>query len=365
MRIGLQATNIFFEGPKHAGVSRSSLRLLEAILEHKEHEYVVFVRPESPVPERWQRLKHVQVERTWKKTRTWHYLGRDLEPVRHRLKAWFSVSGYVARTPGIVRASLVHDVFWRKYPETYTQEDIDIHERMAQNIAQYSTFIAANSQSTAIQFGETYKLSPDRFLVLPFGVGQDVDNPRQDRPASLPSDRDYLFTISTLEPRKNLLRLFEAYAKALKNPAFANVDLVIAGAKGWKTEGILERVEALGLRERIHFLGFVPDSDVPACFQHSRAAITASLDEGFGVPVLEAMKYGAVVAASDVPAIREIGLDIPYYFDPLNVESIDTVLQLIVQAPDREERILRGLKRSLDFSWSKSAQLVLDRLTQR
>lgn len=366
MRIGLQATNIFFEGPKHAGVSRTSLRLLEAILKHDEHEYVVFVRPESPIPEHWKSMRHVEVVRTWQKTRTWHYIGRDIEPLRYKLKAWFSVSGYVPRTPGVLKGSLVHDVFWRKYPDTYTEEDINIHERMAKNIAQHADFIAANSHATADQFGAAYKLNPNKFLVLPFGIGQDtIPAESLPRPKSLTSDRDYIFTISTLEPRKNLPRLFEAFAMLSEKVAYAGIDLVVAGAKGWKTDGIKERVHKLAIQNRVHFLGFVPDEEVPALFQHARMAVTASLDEGFGVPVLEALTYGSVVAASQVPAIQEIGQDLPFYFDPLDASSIASAIKGGLTCTDRMERIAKGKVRSADFSWEKSAEMVLNRLTTR
>lgn len=363
MKLGLQATNIFFEGPKHAGVSRTSLRLLEAILENRQHEYVIFVRHDSLIPEHWLTLDHVKVVKAWAKTRSWHFLGRDIEPIKHRLNAWFSVSGYVPRTPGLAKGSLIHDIFWRKYAETYTEEDRVIHEKMAQNIASHSTFIASNSTSTAKDFGKAYGVDPAKFIVLPFGIGQDIANgvpEKSSRPDCLPDGNDYIFTISTLEPRKNLPRLFEAFAKI--NQERPDLNLVIAGAKGWKTDGIAERVSALGLENKIHFLGFVPDADVPALFQHAKVSVTASLEEGFGVPVLEAMTYGSVVAASNSPALREIGEDIPFYFEPTDVDSITNGIRQALDTPDRIEKIRQGQQRSNHFSWSKSAELLLERI---
>jgi glycosyltransferase involved in cell wall biosynthesis len=362
MRIGLQATNIFFEGPKHAGVSRTSLNLLNAILLHTEHHYVIFVRHDSPIPDHWLDMDHVTVVRAWAKTRSWHWLGRDLEPIKHKLDAWFSVSGFVPRTPGLIKGSLVHDTFWRKYPQTYTPEDIVIHEKMARNIAKYSTFIACNSESTAHDFGQTYGIPADRFVPLRFGTGQDIDGVTGDlpRPESLPTSHEYLFSISTLEPRKNLPMLFEAFAKI--QDSYPQLDLVIAGAKGWKTDGIANRIETLGLSGRVHFLGFVPDADVAALFQHCRVAVTASLEEGFGVPVLEAMTFGAVVAASNSPAIKEVGGDVPIYFDPSNSAAIAAGLLEALSIPDRDIRIAAGKERSKLFSWANSAQTLLQRI---
>lgn len=361
MRIGLQATNIFFEGPKHAGVSRTSLRLLEAILLHMEHEYVIFVRHDSPVPEHWLSFGHVKVVRTWTKTRSWHWIGRDLEPIKHRLDAWFSVSGFVPRTPNLVKGSLVHDTFWRKFPSTYTEEDIVIHEAMAQNIAKFSTFIACNSMATAHDFGEAYNVRPDKFVPLKFGIGQAPSEIlTQAKPACLPNKNEYIFTISTLEPRKNLPMLFDAFAQLTSQ--HPNLDLVIAGAKGWKTDGIAERVTTLGIEDKVHFLGFVPDEDVAALFRHARVAVTASLEEGFGVPVLEAMTYGTIIASSNSPALIEVGGDIPFYFDPTNLDSIVQTIEKALACEARDATIQAGIERSKDFSWAKSADTILAKI---
>jgi glycosyltransferase involved in cell wall biosynthesis len=362
MRIGLQATNIYFEGPKHAGVSRTSLRLLEAIILHTEHEFVVFVRHDSPIPEHWLKLSNVKVVRSWAKTRSWHWIGRDLEPIKHRLDAWFSVSGFVPRTPRLIKGSLVHDIFWRKYPQTYTEDDIRIHESMAQNIAKFSTFIACNSLATAHDFSKAYGVPEDRFFALRFGIGQSsaIFEQSTKRPSCLPNGNDYLFTISTLEPRKNLPMLFEAFGQLVNR--YPNLDLVIAGAKGWKTDGIAEKVAALGIEHKVHFLGFVPDEDVAALFQHAKVAVTASLEEGFGVPVLEAMTYGTLVASSNSPALMEVGGEVPYYFDPTDCESVANGISSALECEAREERIELGRQRSKDFSWEISAKMVLDRI---
>ena len=363
MKIGLQATNIFFEGPKHAGVSRTSLRLLEAILNHTEHQYVDFVRHDSPIPDHWLNMKHVKVVRTWRKTRSWHWFGRDLEPIKHKLNAWFSVSGFVPRTPGLVKGSIVYDIFWRKYSQTYTELDIKIHEAMAQNIMRYSTFIASDSHATVDDFNQLFQVAKKKFVVLPLGIGQDIVGPvvpNQPRPDCLPTNREYLFTISTIEPRKNLPMLFAAFAKIANK--YPELDLVIAGVKGWKTEGIIEQVAALGIEDRVHFLGFVPDTEVPALFQNARVAVTASLEEGFGLPVLEAMTFGTVVASSNSGALTEVGGDVPFYFNPTDLDSVVSGLSSAIDADDRDSRISAGIERAKLFSWEMSAQTVLDRI---
>jgi glycosyltransferase involved in cell wall biosynthesis len=154
--------------------------------------------------------------------------------------------------------------------------------------------------------------------------------------------------------------LFRAFAQiAAKYPG---VDLVIAGAKGWKTEGIIETVVELGMQDRVHFLGFVPDEEIPSLFQHAKVAVTASLEEGFGLPVLEAMTFGSVVASSNSGALTEVGGEIPYYFDPLSLDSMVAGITAAIETKERDVRIAAGIERSKLFSWESSAKAVLGRI---
>lgn len=361
MRIGLLAHSIRLDGNQHAGVSRSSQRLLEALIAHDEHEFVIFIKHDAVAPESWTSRPNVKVVKTWPKTRLWNLIGRDLEPIRHRLDAWYSVSGVVPRTPFLPKGSLVHDIFWKTYADTYTPDDIEIHRRMYTNIAKHSTFYTAVSHESARQFADLFDLPIEKFTVLAWGSGQDVafDGSKLPRP-ELPTQKEYLFVISTLEPRKNLKALFRAFALLDRS----DLDLVVAGAKGWKTEGILELVSELGLDSRVHFLGYVEDAVVPALYQNSVAAVTPSLEEGFGMPILEAMQYGALVVSSDSPAQKEVGGDVPYYFNPRDVDEMARAIESALTTKDRGKRVADGHERSKLFGWELSALRVLDSLKQ-
>ena len=154
--------------------------------------------------------------------------------------------------------------------------------------------------------------------------------------------------------------LFRAFAHIASR--YPTLDLVIAGAKGWKTDGIVETVVTLGIEDRVHFLGFVPDEEVPALFQHAKVAVTASLEEGFGLPVLEAMAFGTVIASSNSGALTEVGGDVPYYFDPLDLDSMVAGITLAIETKERDARIEAGIERSKLFSWEESAKAVLMRI---
>lgn len=366
MRLGLQATNIYFEGSQHAGVSRSSLQLLEAILGRTEHEYVVFVRPDSPIPEHWQTMPHVQVVRASRRTRTWHLIGRDLEPLRHGLKNWFSVSGFVPRTPGVKTATLIHDIFFHTYASTYTEQDRLIHEKMYANSAKHASFIFSNSKSTANQFSGHYGYPLEKIIPLPFGVGQPKnltavhgELSAEDRTkVGLPSG-EFLLSVSTLEPRKNFPRLLRAFRKVSDHPALQGKTLAVAGGKGWQTSEINDEIKNSKLSDRIVFLGYVEDELLVKLYRSATFAVTASLEEGFGIPVLEAMTYGCPICSSNTGALKEVGGELPVYFDPLDEAGISDALVRASERGNRAGLVAGGLLRAQEFGWDMSADLVL------
>jgi glycosyltransferase involved in cell wall biosynthesis len=171
------------------------------------------------------------------------------------------------------------------------------------------------------------------------------------RRLGVPYDR-YFFALGTLEPRKNLVMLFEALALLP-----SDVCLAIAGGKGWKDSPIFARIEELGIAHRVAFLGYVPDADLPKLFARAEAFVFPSLYEGFGMPVLEAMLAGSPVLAADRPAMREVGGDAAQYFDP---ESPEDIARALHQPLDRTQMVHRGLARAGTFTWETAATKTLD-----
>lgn len=170
---------------------------------------------------------------------------------------------------------------------------------------------------------------------------------------SLP-DR-YLVHLSTIEPRKNLNRLLDAL-QALRS-FFPNLSLVLAGGKGWLYDDFFAKIEADGLQDAVKVLGWVPDEDLPAVLAGAALGVQPSLYEGFGLPILEQMASGQVVAASHTGPHPEIGGEAAAYFDPRNVEEMTAVIHRLLN--DKEEyrhRQQLGLEQVKKFSWTRAAR---------
>ena len=133
--------------------------------------------------------------------------------------------------------------------------------------------------------------------------------------------KNYLLSLGTLEPRKNLKRLIKAFRNLRSNNRINDIDLVLVGGKGWLESGIDKSKEELK-KEGIILLGFVEDQWLPAIYANAFAFIYPSLHEGFGLPPLEAMSCGTPVMLSNASSLPEVGGDAALYFDPLSVEAI-------------------------------------------
>ena len=169
--------------------------------------------------------------------------------------------------------------------------------------------------------------------------------------------KDYILSIGTIHPRKNYLRLIEAFAK-LPMP---NYQLVIIGKRGWLYDAIFGQVKAFGLEGRVLFLDYVPAIDMPALLSGARMLAFPSLHEGFGLPVLEAQACGTPVACSMVSSLPEAAGDAALFFDPFDVDAITgAMLRVIRDESVGAKLIARGFDNLRRFSWEASARAILN-----
>jgi glycosyltransferase involved in cell wall biosynthesis len=190
----------------------------------------------------------------------------------------------------------------------------------------------------------------ERFRPLPKGKTEKVREKYRIR-------EDYILSVGTLEPRKNLKGLIEAYDRSRAKEDFL---LVLAGGEGWKYQHIFRLVKKLKLEDRVVFCGYVPDSDLPELYNGASLFVYPSIYEGFGLPPLEALACGVPVIVSHTTSLPEVVGDAGIYVSPFDIEqisfSIDTALsdgKLLHTLRDQ------GPKRARLFSWEKTARETL------
>jgi glycosyltransferase involved in cell wall biosynthesis len=258
----------------------------------------------------------------------------------------------------------IHDLVYHLYPE-YTQPAMlrALRRRLPANAAR-ADGIVTDSHATKKDIVSTLGVPAEKVTVIPLAAGSEF-RPVAD-PAHLAAVRAkynlperFVLFVGNVEPRKNLLRLFAAVERLAADPAFRH-RLVIVGARGWKSDEIMARLETLASRKLAVHLGYVPDADLPAIYTLADLFAFPSLYEGFGIPPLEAIACGVPVICSNASSLPEVCGDAAVYFDPRSEEEMADAMREVLGneglAVDLRER---GLRQAARFSWRETAGRLL------
>jgi glycosyltransferase involved in cell wall biosynthesis len=165
--------------------------------------------------------------------------------------------------------------------------------------------------------------------------------------------------VGTIEPRKNLVRLMRAFALAVRETG-TDHQLVIAGADGWKVGAVRAAYEVSPVRDRIHFIGYIPEDELPAAYSGADLFAYPSLCEGFGLPPLEAMACGTAVLTSQISSLPEVVGDAALTVDPFDVNAIaNGLIRLMTDRSAREALAAAGVTRAAAFRWDRVATQTL------
>ncbi|MFH0793267.1 MAG: glycosyltransferase family 1 protein [bacterium] len=168
--------------------------------------------------------------------------------------------------------------------------------------------------------------------------------------------QDYLLFVGTLEPGKNVHRLVEAFAQ-VRRAGFRDLWLVLVGKKGWKFDEVYRALERQKVRDWVKFPGYVPDDDLPAFYQGARLFCFPSLNEGFGLPLAEAMACGTPCLTSNVSSLPEIAGDAAAQVDPYDSEAMAEAMIGLLRDEERMEMLrAKGPGRVAEFSWERTAR---------
>jgi glycosyltransferase involved in cell wall biosynthesis len=232
--------------------------------------------------------------------------------------------------------------------------------RLAARLADRLIFI---SESTRSDFLQRFQVPPERLWTTHMGVEEDFAPATDDLVSQTVLDkygisRPYILYLGTLEPRKNIPRLLEAFRRiAMSNDG---VQLVVAGRKGWYYDDIFSATKQLGLQGRVVFTGFVNEEDKPYLLSSAKVFVYPSLYEGFGIPVLEAMACGVPTVTSNRSSMPEVVGDAVLLVDPTNSDELFAAInRLLSDCQLYSDLQIRGPARAAEFSWSNTARQTL------
>lgn len=258
----------------------------------------------------------------------------------------------------------VHDMAFKVFPETVRgRTKLMLNAGLTQSMKRADIIVTVSkfSRREIIKYFPEYR---KKICVVPCGVDLNKFRPCENHElitqvkSSLGIHGDYFLYLGTIEPRKNLERLINAYyifAKRIKNPP----KLVLAGGKGWLYESIFQRVKELRLTKHVIFTKYVPSEYINPLMCGAIAFVFPSIYEGFGMPPLEAMACGVPVLTSDAASLPEVTGDCAVMCDAFSEENIAYGLQKLYSSENlRTELRKKGLARAKKFTWDRSAEML-------
>lgn len=268
--------------------------------------------------------------------------------------------------PSIMNAQKVvtiHDMSFEIEPGWYPPE-MKRTARLIHKSALKADMIIAISAATKNDIIKLYGISPDKITVIYYGSPSPLERTILEKKSefiknkySLP-DKFFLF-VGILEPRKNIKGIMESFKitrrRGLKHK------LVLAGHPGWKTAEVMETLEKLGLKNDVIFPGYIENNELQYIYFLADAFVFPSLNEGFGLPILEAMSSSTPVITSNISSTAEVAGDSALLVSPHDSEQIADAMYRFAADPDlRREYIEKGKKRLEAFSWEETARKTLE-----
>lgn len=258
------------------------------------------------------------------------------------------------------RVTTIHDVVPYIYPRTCTTLDWLIHRFWLPFAVHGLDRVITVSEQSKADIVHFLPVAAEKVMVIPGAANKhyrqmDVEE-IQLALTRAEINFPYILYVGSIEPRKNLPRLLEAYA--LLRQWSADWELVIVGTRNfWKSTPIAAVLERLGMKGCVHFTGYIPEEDLPAIYNGADLFVFPSLYEGFGLPVLEAMACGTPVVTSNRSSLPEVAGDAAILIDPYDVEAIAAAMQSVLADPClAEELAVKGLDRASKFNWERTAR---------
>ncbi|MDO3387326.1 glycosyltransferase family 1 protein [Gilvimarinus sp. SDUM040013] len=269
----------------------------------------------------------------------------------HRLPLWLPAS-----TAGVVT---IHDLAWARAPETLRHSTRLLDRNLMGHSVACAERVISVSEATAGDIATRWPKAQPRISVI-HGAAEALPppGPLADINPQLKKGGYFLF-VGTPEPRKNLPRLLEGYARASKTQR--NLPpLVIAGGHGWGGENLRALINQQELNGRIHLLGSVPDTQLATLYANALCLVMPSLYEGFGLPIVEALQAGLPVITSNTASMPEVAGPAGLLIDPLNTSSIAVGLQRIAQDSSLRTQLANAAgTQASRFCWDRAAEQTL------
>ena len=364
-RIGINARNILPK--KMEGFGHYSYEITKRLCEsHPEHEFVLFFDREVDASLKFP--LNVKTVVLFPPTRhpllwiLWLEFSLPLALKRHKIDVFWSPDGFCSLLSSIPQIITIHDINFEHYPKDVPRIARIYFQYFFPKFARKAKHILTVSNYSKEDISKTYSISEQKISVV-YNAPNSLYKPISDQEKlavkkEFAFDSNYFLFVGSIHPRKNIQRLIEGFALAKKD--LNDLKLVIVGSAMWKDKFLTIPKE---IEKDILFLGHLSLENLTKVTASAFALTYVPYFEGFGIPLVEAMKCGVPILAANSTCLPEVADDAAIYCDPFDINSIaNGMIEIYKSEKLREELSLNGLKRSQEFSWNQSSEKVLSYL---
>ena len=358
------------------GSGRYAFELLKQFSKTKNNKFLIYLKekPLLDLPEERENFKY----QIFGPKKFWTQFALPVKlTFGKKPDVFFSPAHYGPRYSKVPYVVTIHDLSYLHYPQMFKKDDLLQLTSWSKYSILNSAHVLAPSKSTKEDIIKNYNVPASKITVTYEGYDDSSFKPQskskvQGLKSKYKINGDYIIFVGTLQPRKNLERLIEAFAKLIGNwklPArrslgeageIGNYQLVIVGRKGWLYEPIFEKVEQLKLEDKVVFTDFVPDEQLPTLVSGAKVYVLPSLWEGFGIPVVEAQACEVPVVVSNTSSLPEIVGESGILVDPEDIDSIAGGIKKALDPSAAKDLIKKGLENTKRFSWQNCAKETLE-----
>jgi glycosyltransferase involved in cell wall biosynthesis len=364
VRIAIDAHSI---GARLAGNETYAVNLIEALAAIDQHnQYTIYVTKQQALDRFAGRWPNFTVRLTRPHTplvRIPLTLSREL---RRRPVDVLHVQYTAPPLAPCPLVTTIHDLSFEHLPETFKRRSWMQLRLTVRSTARRSAQIITLSEYSRRDMINTYQIAPERVSTTPAAAAPRFERVTDETELQKVRETygiqgDYILSLCSIQPRKNLVRLIEAYSLLRRSHREGKLpQLVLAGKRGWLDNETMRAAKGDEVSAAIQFTGYVADEHLNALYSAATCFVYPSYFEGFGLPILEAMKCGAPVIAGDRTSIPEVTGQAALLFDPFDVQSLVEALKRVLNDSQfRATLSARGLQRASEFSWQKTARLTL------
>lgn len=353
--------------PQRLGSGQVAFEVIKNIEKlDKKNDYTILLPtpPMDDMPKERDRFKY----KILKPNRLWTRIALPLNLLFSKEKpdVFYTPTHYVPQFSNVKRVVTIFDLSYLHFPQMFTKKDLWQLSSWSKFSIFNSKHIITISKASKQDITKQYKIPSSKITVAYPGFNSQIFKPISDKNKIDQVKQkygivgNYIIYTGTIQPRKNLLRLIDAFEK------IENLKLVIVGKttgqgrNGWMFDDIVKRPKKIGIEDKVIFTGFAPESDLPLLINGATAFVLPSLWEGFGIPVVESMACGTPVIVSNVSSLPEIVGDAGLLINPKSTTQIEQAIRTISTDKKLNLRLSRrGITQSQKFSWTKCTKEII------